>query len=167
MVPEGGVPMAVTRDEGRRRGEARRDEGVDRAAARRTWHIKRGTLVFLDAMLKRPDRTATTDDATDDLSQQYGDGGRWRGAIPKRFAAGGLIEQVGAIRSARPSRHAGLLSQWRAVDDDAIDRRRNELRHWLANNPHPPSEDGDGNQQELFPDPNKNEPGDATRWARN
>ena len=158
--------MTMTPDQGRRQGGARRDEGLDRAAARREWQIQHGTLRFLDAMLKRPDRTATTDDATDDLSRPYADGGLWRGAIPKRLARARLIEQAGAMRSSRPSRHAGLLTQWHAADEDGVERKRAELRHWLDQNPRRPREDGDA-QLDLFPNRTKNKPGDATRWARN
>ena len=157
--------MTMTPDEGRRQGEARRDDGMDRAAARREWQTKHDELALLDAIMRRPDRTATTDDATADLSRQYEDGGRWRGSIPKRLAAHGLIEQAGAIRSSRPSRHAGLLTQWRAADENGIERKRAELRQWLGQNPRPERE-RDHEQPDLFPDANKHEPGDGTRWAR-
>lgn len=109
---EGGTPM-MTPDEGRREGAARRDEGVERAAARREWEIQRATLAFLDAIRQRPDRTATTDD----LSRNCENGGRWRGSVPKRLARQGLIKAVGAMHSARPARHKGLLTRWRAVDE--------------------------------------------------
>ena len=55
---------------------------------------------------------------------------------------------------------------WRAANDAAIERKRNELRHWLGQNPRPDG-DRDHEQLDLFPIPNKNKPGDATRWARN
>lgn len=164
-VPEGGAAMTMTTDEGRRQGEARRDGGMDRTAAHREWQIQNGTLRFLDAMMKRADRTATTDDATDDLSRQYDDGGRWCGAITRRLAADGLIERAGAIRSARPSRNAGLVTEWRAANDAAIDRRRDGLRNWFRQNPHPPGEDG-GAQLDLFPNRTRNKPGECNRRAR-
>ncbi len=88
-------------------------------------------------MMGRTDRTASTDDAADDLGSTFTDGGKWRGSIPKALAGEGLIERAGIRCSVRPARHRGYVAIWRAVDLAGIDRKRDELRHWLADHPRP------------------------------
>lgn len=104
---------------------------------RKRWLIERDTLAFLDAMMNRPDRTATTDDAVDDLRDRYADGGRWRGSIPSGLAREGLIIHAEVIPSCRVSRHRGYVTLWRALDIPAIEQRRAELRRWLNDNHDP------------------------------
>ncbi len=116
----------------RREGEAARDVGMDLAARHQVWFIHRDSLRLLDAMMSREDHTASTDDATDDLGNTFADGGKWRGSIPKALAAEGLIAKAGVGPSNRPARHRGYVTRWRAADLAGIDRRRAELRQWLA-----------------------------------
>lgn len=110
----------INRDVGSHEGERLRDEGMDRAAKRKRRRIWRAQLRLLKAVLRSPDRVATTDDACHDLGCQYRDGGRWRGSVPVELARKHLIRKVGVVASARPSRHAGYVAQWQGIDDDAI-----------------------------------------------
>jgi hypothetical protein len=117
------------------------------AAEPRQALIWQSQLALLDAIRFRPDRTASTDDAAAEPWLAYGDGGRWRGTVPRELARLGLIHRVGIIRSARPSRHAGYLSLWQGTDDTAIDAYRDQLRAWLAVTTLPDSEPG---QRDLW-----------------
>ena len=67
------------------------------------------------------------DDAADSLRGKYLDGGKWRASIPKRLQADGLIVVARVLKSARPARHAGYLTEWRLIDRIAAERRRAEL----------------------------------------
>jgi len=125
---------------GRLEGERRRDSGMASAAECRQWLIWRCQLALLDAIRGRPDRTASTDDATSDRWQKYPDGGKWRGTIPKGLARLKLIRKVDVVGSARPSRHAGYVSLWQGTDDQAIDLHREYLRRLLAATPQPANE---------------------------
>lgn len=129
--------MMHTTTEAITEAEARRDAGMELAAMRKRWLIERDTLAFLDAIMDRPDRTASTDDTVDDLRDRFADGGRWRGSIPSTLARQGLIRHAGVIPSCRVSRHRGYVTLWRALDIPAIERRRSELRRWLTDNPEP------------------------------
>src|SRR5262249_14760083 len=113
-------------------GEALRDEGRDRATRWREYQIKAGRLAVLRAIRRSPDRTATLDDATEDLTKPIEGGGKWRGAILKGL--GGLIVAADVVRSSRPSHHAGFVTLWEGTDDVAIDLKCEELEAWLAEN---------------------------------
>jgi hypothetical protein len=128
---------------GRLMGEVLRDSGMEAAAANREWLIRRGQLALLDAMADRDDLTATTDDATTHLIGAYADGGKWRGEVTSGLRRAGLIVRVGAVRSCRAARHAGLVTRWRGANRDAINAERDRLRAWLdANTPsRPPPKD--------------------------
>ena len=117
----------LTPTEGRERGEKRAERGIKRAAFKHRPEIERGTLKFLDALLASPNRCATLDDAADSLRGKYLDGGKWRASIPKRLQADGLIVGERVLKSARPARHAGYLTEWRLTDRSAAERRRAEL----------------------------------------
>ena len=79
----------ATRAQARRRGVAARDAGMDLAARRNEWFRQRDTLRFLDAMMARPDHTASMGDAADDLADTFPSGGKYRGSIPKALAGEG------------------------------------------------------------------------------
>ena len=113
-----------------RHGELFRDEGVMRATLNRRELIDRDELRFLDALAANGE--GTTDDAVDDLSAKFGDGGKWRGAIPLRLAREGLIVRTGVVKSARTHRHRGWLAVWSVRDRQAVDARRFALRTMLA-----------------------------------
>ena len=102
--------------EDRERGEKRAERGVRRAAYSHEPQIRRDMLRMLDALLASPDGCATLDDATDELRAKHADGGKWRASIPKRLRADGLIVGERVVKSVRPARHAGFLTEWRLID---------------------------------------------------
>lgn len=122
----------MTPTEGRERGEMRAKHGIKLAAFKHEPEIRRDMLRFLDALLSSPTGCATLDDATDDLRLKHADGGKWRASIPKRLRADGLIVAEQVLKSARPARHAGYLTEWRLIDRDAAEQRRDELRRRLT-----------------------------------
>lgn len=106
--------------EGRERGEELAESGIQRAAFKHEPQIRRDMLLFLDFLLASPMGCATLDDATDELRSKHTDGGKWRGSIPKRLLAAGLIVSTGRyVKSARPSRHAAPITEWRLVNRPA------------------------------------------------
>ena len=105
--------------EGRERGEKRAERGIRRAAYKHEPHIRRGMMLFLDALLASPDGCSSLDAATDDQTRKHADGGKWRASIPKRLKAIGLIVGERVVKSSRPPRHAGYLTEWRLVDRPA------------------------------------------------
>lgn len=111
-------------DEGRERGEKRAKRGIKRAAFKHGPEICRDTLRFLDALLASPTGCATTDDATADLLAKHADGGNWRSNVPKRLKAAGLIVFVRVVKSARPARHGGYVTEWRLVNRAAAEEFR-------------------------------------------
>ena len=113
-----------------RQGELFRDAGVMRATLNRREMIDREELRFLDFQAENGE--ATTGDTVDDLADEFGDGGKWRGSIPLRLAREGLIVEAGWKRSCRPSRHRSKITRWAIADREAVDRRRFALRTMLA-----------------------------------
>ena len=113
-----------------RLGELLRDAGVMRATLNRREMIDREELRFLDCQAENGE--ATTDDTVDDLADEFGDGGKWRGSIPLRLAREGLIVEAGWKRSCRPSRHRSKITRWAIANREAVDRRRFALRTMLA-----------------------------------
>ena len=107
-------------------GEALRDAGIARASFAKQDRISRLELRFLDALAEAG--TGTLDLAEDDLQQTCHDGGKWRGSIPMRLARDGLIIAIGAQKSKRRARHAGLLTTWTIRDAAAVNARRQVLR---------------------------------------
>ena len=105
--------------EGRERGEKRAERGIRRAAYKHEPQIRRDTLRFLDCLLASATSCETLDAATDDLKRKHADGGQWRASIPKRLKAAGLIVGERVVKSSRPPRHAGYLTEWRLVDRPA------------------------------------------------
>lgn len=78
--------------------------------------VKNGKIAFLQALLKSPDSSATIDDATEDLTVSFRDGGKWRGLICLSLAKAGLIRRVDVELSRRPSRHRGYVTKWRLME---------------------------------------------------
>ena len=114
--------------EGRERGEKRAKRGIRRAAHKHEPQIRRDTVRFLDCLLSSPNGCATTDAATDDLKRKHADGGKWRASIPKRLKTIGVIVAERVVKSTRPARHAGFLTEWRLIDRPTAE----ELRAALA-----------------------------------
>ncbi len=113
--------------DGRERGEKRANRGIRRAAYLHEPQIRRDTLRMLDALLASPTDCATLDDATSNLWSKHADGGKWRASIPKRLKAIGLIVAERVVKSTRPARHAGYLTEWRLVDRPAAESMRATL----------------------------------------
>ena len=105
--------------QGRERGKKRAERGIRRAAYSHEPQIRRDTLRMLDALLASPTGCATLDDATDDLRGKHPDGGKWRASVPKRLRVAGLIVAERVVKSTRPARHAGYLTEWRLVNRPA------------------------------------------------
>ena len=93
--------------------------------------IAKGQLDLLEALLAKPDRVATLDDATEDLSEAFEDGGKWRGQITLELFRDGVITQAGAENSKRPSRNRGLQRKWRSTDDRKVRQAIEALRRWI------------------------------------
>lgn len=110
--------------EGRKRGEKLAEIGIQRAAKKHEEKIRRVTLQLLDAILASPNGCVTLDAATDAPLTKYPDGGRWRGCVPQRLKALGLIVRERVVKSARPARHAGYLTEWRLIDRPAAEAMR-------------------------------------------
>ena len=111
-------------------GEALRDAGIVLASNGNRDRINRLELRFLDALSKAG--SGTLDLAEDNLRKKYADGGKWRGGILMRLARGGLIISIGAQKSKRRARHAGLLNTWSIRDAAAVNARRQVLRSLLV-----------------------------------
>lgn len=99
-------------------GERRKADGIALAAGCKEDLIAAGKLAMLDALLSSPDGTASIDDATADLSAQFKDGGRWRGAVTRSLAMRRIIAVDSVIKSDRPSRHRGYVTRWQLRDRD-------------------------------------------------
>ncbi len=141
----------MTPKEGREKGERRAERGIRRAAHDHREDIERDTVRFLDVLLSSADGTATLDAATDDLSMNHRDGGRWRASIPKRLKAEGLIVAERVVKSSRPARHAGYVTEWRVTDRNAADRRRAAAREYLRSNPNRPPGNDAGSTETAEP----------------
>ena len=106
-------------------GERRKANGISLAAGCKEDLIAAGKLALLDALLASPDGTATIDDATADLTEQFADGGRWRGSVTRSLAMRRIIAADSVDKSDRPSRHRGYVTRWRLRDRDrALELRR-------------------------------------------
>jgi hypothetical protein len=121
----------------RRAGANLRDRGLSLAAADRQRQIAGGQVAMIDALLRSPDGTGTTDAAVADLNVEWSDGGKWRGAIPRALAHRGLIGPAGFTTSARTARREGPVRLWRLLDRAGLHRERDRLTAWLASNPPP------------------------------
>jgi hypothetical protein len=106
----------MNREQLRERAEAGKLAGMTLAADAKPDKVTAGKIAFLRALLKSPDSTATIDDATEDLTARFRDGGKWRGLICLSLAKAGLIRRVDVVLSRRPSRHRGYVTKWRLMD---------------------------------------------------
>jgi hypothetical protein len=119
-----------------------RDGGVDSNDRR----VLEGEALFLRVLLASSAGEATLAEATapEYRTKPYPDGGRWRGAIPKRLAGrgivGALVADDGRLeshRSPRVSRRAGVALVWRILDADAARQRLRDLTALLGRPPRP------------------------------
>lgn len=116
------------RDQLQADGERRKAAGISLAAGCREDLIAAGKLAMLDALLSSPDGTATIDDATADLSEQFADGGRWRGAVTRSLAMRRIITPDSVTKSDRPSRHRGYVTRWQLRDRDKAVTLRDRIQ---------------------------------------
>lgn len=123
----------IERAEAAERGAMMRDAGIlranDRKQNRDTAGLLRAERRFLDALLTNG--SASSDDAADDLDGKHDDGGHWLGGIFLRLSRGGLIVDVGSVRSCRPIRHRGKLTLWGIGQREAVERRQRDVRLML------------------------------------
>ena len=102
--------IATSKAAAARQGELFRDVGIPLATTNRRELIDADELRFLDSLAANGE--GTTDDAVDDLSAKFDNGGKWRGSIPLRLAREGLIVRTGIVKSSRTHRHRGWLAVW-------------------------------------------------------
>jgi hypothetical protein len=127
-------------------GERRRDAVHCLLEARREAYIRRARRALLHRLLEAGTATA------DDVAQRIGPAPegidrRFLGIVPGPLALARLICRIGFVPSARPSRHASILSVWTLAD-------RAGVLAWLARNPDLPDPDeGDGAPCPATPKP--------------
>lgn len=126
-------PPNKDRKAGQQEGERRKDAAHSLLEARREVHIRRARRALLLRLLEAG--TATADDVAES-SGPVPDGidGRFLGSVPGPLARARLIRRAGFVSSARPSRHASILSIWQLAD-------RAGAIAWLARNPDLPEPD--------------------------
>lgn len=113
-------------------GERRREKGMSLAAMGRYRQRLETQAGLLAAMLRSPEHTATSDDATSTPHLAYVDRGPWRGPAIRELLDDGLIECIDHVRSTRPSRHRATVRVWRLVDVEAGQMRLDAIRRRLA-----------------------------------
>ncbi|HPF39406.1 MAG TPA: hypothetical protein P5081_02860 [Phycisphaerae bacterium] len=132
MKPTDRLNPAIPPTHGRAIGEHRKRDALELHEANRDDILRRGRLALLEVLLRSG--TATADDVRDAIELPPGVDGRCLGSVPGPLARAGIIERGGYAMSARPARHASILTVWRLVDAAAA-------RRWLATNPAPPDDD--------------------------
>jgi hypothetical protein len=118
------------RKAGQEEGESRKDAAHALLENRRALLIRRARRALLIRLLQAG--TATADDVADGIGLTgNGIDGRWLGTVPGPLALAGIIRRAGYTRSARPTRHASILTVWQLAD-------RAGATTWLARNPDSP-----------------------------
>jgi hypothetical protein len=119
-----------------------RDGGVDSNDRR----VLEGEALFLRVLLASSAGEATLAEATapEYRAKPYPDGGRWRGAIPKRLAGRGIVGALVAddgrlesARSPRVARRSGIAVVWRLLNAEAARQRLRDLTQQLGKPPRP------------------------------
>jgi hypothetical protein len=121
------------RQAGRAEGERRKADAHRRLEARRDVLVRRARRALLTHLLDAGAATA------DDVANAIGPGDpdidpRWLGTVPGPLADARIIRRAGFVASARPSRHASIISTWELAD-------RAAALAWLARNPDLPEPD--------------------------
>ena len=123
-------PPNKDRKAGQWEGKRRKDAAHSLLAARREVYIRRARRALLLRLLEAG--TATADDVAESSGPApEGTDGRFLGTVPGPLARARLIRRAGFVSSARPSRHASILSIWELAD-------RAGAIAWLARNPDVP-----------------------------
>ena len=127
------MTATLSNSEAIERGGLLRDAGVLRAVEKKEHRepaeLLRAELRFHDALLMNG--TASSDAAVDDLDAKPDDDGHWLGGIFLRLSRGGLIAEVGSVRSCRPIRHRGRLTLWGIGQREAVERLQRDVRLML------------------------------------
>jgi len=120
-------PPNKDRKAGQREGERRKDAAHYLLESRREIYIRRARRALLLRLLEAG--TATADDVAERIGlSPDGIDPRFLGTVPGPLARARLIRRAGFVSSARPSRHASILSIWELAD-------RAGAIAWLARNP--------------------------------
>jgi hypothetical protein len=118
---------------GQQEGERRKDAAHALLEARREVYLRRARRALLWRLLEVG--TATADDVADRLGPApEGIDRRFLGTVPGPLARAGIIRRADFVPSARPSRHASILSVWMLADPAGAIA-------WLARNPDLPEPD--------------------------
>lgn len=103
------------RKAGQQEGERRKDAAHSLLEAWREVYIRRARRALLLRLLEAG--TATADDVAENSGPApKGTDPRFLGTVPGPLARARLIRRAGFVSSARPSRHASILSVWELVD---------------------------------------------------
>lgn len=121
--------------QGREAGRKRRDRNLTVVQARRWKETAEIQIRFIDAALRQVDGIAAADDIVEVLHQKYNGNAPHVGAAIGALRTAGLVEFVGRRRSARPSRHANEIREWRIVDRGKATMKRDALKTMLATMP--------------------------------
>jgi hypothetical protein len=118
------------RQAGQSEGKSRKEAAHALLEVHRDILIRRARRALLIRLFEAG--TATADDVADQIGPTGGDiDPRWLGTVPGPLALAGIMRWAGYTRSARPIRHASVLSVWELAD-------RAGALAWLARNPDPP-----------------------------
>jgi hypothetical protein len=126
---ERGTLMSTPEDRktGQEEGERRKDAAHSLLEARRDVYIRRARRALLLQLLDVG--TATADDVADRIGPTDPRiDPRWLGTVPGPLAIARIIRRQGFTTSARPSRHASIITTWELAD-------RAAALAWLARNP--------------------------------
>lgn len=103
--------------------------------------VLEGEALFLRVLLDAPNGQAALAEATptEFRSKPFPCGGRWRGSIPRRLAADGIIGALVADdgrleshRSPRVARRSGIAVVWKLIDAEAARQRLGALTKLLG-----------------------------------
>jgi hypothetical protein len=120
---------------GREEGECRKDAAHSLLETRRDALIRRARRALLGQLLAAG--TATADDVAEQVEPPPdGIDPRFLGTVPGPLARAGIIRAASYTKSARPSRHASLLTVWELAD-------RAAALAWLVRNPNLPDPEPD------------------------
>jgi hypothetical protein len=133
--PARGCSMSISdpRQQAQAEGERRKDAAHRLLEARREAYIRRARRALLTRSLEVGIATA------DDVAERLGPADpaldrRWLGTVPGPLAASGIIRRAGYTKSARPARHASVITVWELAD-------RAGALAWLARHPDLPDDD--------------------------
>lgn len=122
-------------------GERRRDAALSIVRTHNAVHVWAAQFSLLTAMRSRANGEGSADDCTPDGHTHTGNA-PWIGAAVRQLAERKLIERIGYVRSARPSRKGNEVKRWRLRDAAAADVAIATLRCRLDSCAPPPTATG-------------------------